>query len=114
MSLVTTLRQADIFYELTPTQLELVASICTEVTYNQGDIIFEEQTNGSEMYVIASGEVEIQINPALIDKVGVSEPQTISVLRRGQSFGEIALVDEGLRSARARGSAGHAPDHHPA
>lgn len=102
MSLVTTLRQADIFYELTPTQLELVASICTEVTYNQGDIIFEEQTNGSEMYVIASGEVEIQINPALIDKVGVSEPQTISVLRRGQSFGEIALVDEGLRSARAR------------
>ncbi len=102
MSLVTTLRQADIFYDLTPTQLELVASICTEVTYNAGDIIFEEQTDGSEIYVIADGEVEIQINPALIDKTAVSEAQTISVLRRGQSFGEIALVDEGMRSARAR------------
>lgn len=102
MSVVTTLRQADIFYELTPTQLELVASICTEVTYNVGDIIFEEQTSGSEMYVIANGEVEIQINPALIEKDVESESQTISVLRRGQSFGEIALVDEGLRSARAR------------
>lgn len=102
MSLVTTLRQADIFYELTPTQLELVATICTEVTFNQGDIIFEEQSSGSEMYVIADGEVEIQINPALINKDALSEAQTISVLRRGQSFGEIALVDEGIRSARAR------------
>ncbi len=109
MSLVTTLRQADIFYDLTPTQLELVASICTEVTYNAGDIIFEEQTDGSEIYVIADGEVEIQINPALIDKTAVSEAQTISVLRRGQSFGEIALVDEGMRSARARSAQ---PDTH--
>lgn len=102
MSLATTLRQADIFYELTQPQLELVASICTEMTYNLGDIIFEEQTKGSEMYIIASGEVEIQINPSLIDKTVISDAQTISVLRRGQSFGEIALVDEGMRSARAR------------
>lgn len=102
MSLISTLKQADIFYELTPTQLELVASICTEVTYNVGDIIFEEQTSGSELYVIADGEVEIQINPALIGKDQHTEAQTISVLRRGQSFGEVALVDEGMRSARAR------------
>jgi CRP-like cAMP-binding protein len=29
-------------------------------------------------------------------------PQTIATLRRGQSFGEVALVDQGLRSASAR------------
>ncbi len=102
MSLVTTLRQADIFYELTPTQLELVASICTEQTYNAGDIVFEEGTSGGEIYVIGNGEVEIQIDPALIGKELTGEPQTISVLRRGQSFGEVSLVDEGRRSARAR------------
>jgi CRP/FNR family transcriptional regulator, cyclic AMP receptor protein len=34
------------------------------------------------------------------DKVG--GPQTIATLRRGQSFGEMSLVDEGLRSAGTR------------
>ena len=101
-SITTVLRQADIFYELTNTQLELVASICEEKHYQTGDIVFEENTRGDELYVIASGEVEIQVNPALIGGDSTTGPQTIATLRRGQSFGEVALVDEGLRSASAR------------
>lgn len=103
MSVVNTLKQADIFYELTNTQLELVASICAERTYQAGDIIFEENTPGDELYVIANGDVEILLDPSLIggnrDETGL---RTISTLRRGQSFGEVSLVDEGLRSAGAR------------
>jgi CRP/FNR family transcriptional regulator, cyclic AMP receptor protein len=102
MSVVSTLRQADIFYEFTLTQLELIASICTEQTYGEGEIVFEENTTGSELYVIVDGEIEIQVDPSLIGKRDASEPQTIATLRRGQSFGEVALVDEGNRSARAR------------
>jgi CRP-like cAMP-binding protein len=102
MSVISTLRQADIFYEFTLTQLELIASVCTERAYNTGEVIFEEQTSGSELYVIIEGEVEIQVDPSLIGKPASREPQTIAILRRGQSFGEVALVDEGLRSARAR------------
>jgi CRP-like cAMP-binding protein len=50
-----------------------------------------------------SGEVEIQVSPAVLGKPGVDGgPKTITTLRRGQSFGEVSLVDEGLRSARAR------------
>ncbi|MBN1966866.1 MAG: cyclic nucleotide-binding domain-containing protein [Anaerolineae bacterium] len=101
-SITTVLRQADIFYELTNTQLELVASICQEKAFQTGDLIFEENTRGDELYVIASGEVEIQVNPALIGVEQSGGPQTIATLRRGQSFGEVALVDEGLRSASAR------------
>lgn len=102
MSVVSVLKQADIFYELTGTQLELVASICTEQTYNAGAVIFEENTPGSLLYIIASGEVEIQVDPALIGNDASGGSQTIATLRRGQSFGEVSLVDEGLRSARAR------------
>ncbi len=102
MSIATVLRQADIFYELTNTQLELVASICEEKTYQTGDVIFEENTRSDELYVIANGEVEIQINPSLIGGQDSGTPQTIATLRRGQNFGEVALVDEGLRSASAR------------
>jgi CRP/FNR family transcriptional regulator, cyclic AMP receptor protein len=109
MTLVPVLKQADIFYELSGTQLELVASICKEFIYKAGDIIFEENTPGTELYIIASGEVEIQVNPALVGKDSGQSIQTIATLRRGQSFGEVALVDEGLRSARARASQ---PDTH--
>jgi CRP/FNR family transcriptional regulator, cyclic AMP receptor protein len=102
MSVMAHLKQTDIFYEMTATQLELVASICSERTYQAGDVIFEENTTGHELYIIASGEVEIQVDPALVNPDDQGGSQTIATLRRGQSFGEVALVDEGVRSARAR------------
>ena len=101
MSIVSTLRQADIFYEFTFTQLELIASICTEYTFEQGGVVFEENSNGSELYVIAQGEIDIQVRPAVTSTRRSPEPQTIARLRRGQSFGEMAAVDQGVRSARA-------------
>ncbi len=102
MSIVV-LKQADIFYEFTNTQLELVSSITEERTYEPNEIIFEENTPGDELSVIADGEVAIQVNPSLLGKKDANlKAQTIATLRRGQSFGEVSLVDEGLRSARAR------------
>ena len=110
MSFVTILKQADIFYELSNTQLELVASICTDKMYQDGDLVFEENTPGSELCIIADGEVEIQVNPATLGKKDEGTGSyTIATLRRGQSFGEVTLVDEGLRSASARASQ---PDTH--
>lgn len=102
MSVVNVLKQADIFYELTNTQLELVASICSERHYQAEDIIFEENTPGTELYVIANGEVAIIVNPALVGKEERGGSFTIATLRRGQNFGEVSLVDEGLRSAGAK------------
>jgi CRP-like cAMP-binding protein len=104
MSFATILKQADIFYEVTPTQLELIAAICQERRCKAGDIIFEENAASDELYIIAQGEVDIQIDPALISGEETSPvgPMTIATLRRGQCFGEVALVDQGLRSATAR------------
>ena len=101
MSIIPTLKQTDIFLDFTPTQLALIESICAERSYGADDVIFEENTDGSELYVIIEGEVDIQVDPSLIGKPGRGRPQTIATLRRGQNFGEVALVDQGLRSARA-------------
>ena len=107
MSVVTVLKQANIFFELTTIQLELIGSICEERTYQTGDMVFAENTVGAELYVIANGEVHIQIAttaPGATPEANATNTdlRTIAVLRRGQSFGEVALVDEGRRSAAAR------------
>lgn len=104
MSFANMLKQADVFFELTPTQLELIASLCQERRCKTGDIIFEENSASDELYIIAQGEVEIQVDPALVGDESARHvgPVTIATLRRGQSFGEVALVDQGLRSASAR------------
>ncbi len=104
MSFDHLLKQADIFYELTPSQLELVAALCEERNCDTGEVIFEENEPSGELYIITQGEVEIQVDPSLVTDQTRSDliPVTIATLRRGQSFGEVALVDEGLRSATAR------------
>ena len=104
MSHDVVLKQADIFFEFTSQQIEKIASICDEKQYDMGELIFEENTGEDELYVIAHGEVEILIDPALVSDrpSSPSHPTTIATLRRGQSFGEIALVDQGIRSASAR------------
>jgi CRP-like cAMP-binding protein len=98
-NLVSFLKQSDIFYQFTPTQLEMVANLCREVSFAEGDIIFRENSSSKELYVIVQGEVDILFNSNEMDK---KSDTVIAKLRRGQSFGEVALVDEGLRSASAR------------
>ncbi|MBN1978086.1 MAG: cyclic nucleotide-binding domain-containing protein [Anaerolineae bacterium] len=102
---INILRQTDIFYDLTTPQLEMVAGLCSEAKYNADEMIFEENSASDELYVIANGEVDILVNPALVQSSSSGKsgrPLTIVTLRRGQTFGEIALVDQGLRSASAR------------
>ena len=100
---VNILKQADIFYKCTPQQLEIVAGLCREHTYQSNEIIFTEGSQSHELYIIAKGEVDILVDPNLVSEPSTSEYQPVSIatLRMGQSFGEISLVDEGLRSATA-------------
>lgn len=101
---VNILKQTDIFYKLNPTQLNLVANLCQERVYHAGEVIFPEGADSNELYIIVTGEVDIQVAPELLreEDETASTGVTIATLRRGQSFGEIALVDKGLRSATAR------------
>jgi CRP-like cAMP-binding protein len=90
---------AEIFNELTSEQYEQIYQICTEKLCTKGTVIVKENTPSTEIYIILEGEVEI-----VTDFGGPAggKERLIGILERGQSFGEIALVDEGLRSATVR------------
>lgn len=98
------LKQVDIFMDLRPEQLETISAICREKTFSGNEIIFKENTASDELYIILDGQVEILVDPGTLGVVreGTVRPSTIATLRRGQSFGEVALVDQGVRSASAR------------
>lgn len=103
-SFVNILKQTDIFHQFKPEHLEMIASFCQERTYLQGEIIFSEGSLSSELYVIVQGEIDILLDPNLVSDKPLPDAKSvvIATLRRGQSFGEISLVDRGMRSATAR------------
>jgi len=103
-NIINSLKQSDIFYQFSETQLQMVAHLCKEVTFLAGEIIFQENSDSKELYIIAQGEVDIIIKPSKVSLLGLLEEEEapIATLRRGQNFGEVALVDGGLRSASAR------------
>lgn len=83
-ALVGFLKQSDIFYQFTPTQLELVANLCQEVEFGNGDMVFQENSGSKELYIIAQGEVDILIHRG---PAGEEKKETVVArLRRGSIF----------------------------
>jgi len=68
--------------------------IASYETLQDGQIIFEEGSNGDWIYVVEEGEVEISKN------VG-GQKIIIETLKKNDVFGEIAYIDKTPRSATA-------------
>ncbi len=100
------LKESDLFYNLNASQLELVEEVCEECSFQAGDWIVRENSRDNELYLIVQGQVEILMDPELVSPGDGSKhpakPEVISRLFPGQSFGEMALVDGGVRSASIR------------
>ncbi|MBN1485866.1 MAG: cyclic nucleotide-binding domain-containing protein [Chloroflexia bacterium] len=100
---VTDLKQVELFEGLTEEQLPRIAAIGQEEHYVKDQVIFRENTPGNCMYIVLDGEIEIQVDPGILgeDQSQDKPPFSITLIRRGQNFGEVALVDQGVRSASA-------------
>ncbi len=104
-SIIAILAGAEIFEGLTQKQYELVTFICEPETFRKGTVLVHENDLSDDLYVIGQGGVEVLMDPSLVDQPRSgrqSEPAVLTELRDGQVFGEIALVDQGIRSATVR------------
>lgn len=92
MELVKLLRSIEMFAGLTEAQLQKLAALFERETFKEGTVLFEQGASGDRIYVVQDGFVEVV----------VGGEHTLVNLGPGQVVGEMALVDQGTRSATIR------------
>lgn len=95
MSMIPLLKRVQLFTALNDVDLAQVAAICTPFDVAPGQTVIEQNTTGNEMYIVASGTVEVFIQ-------GLHNARSLVLLGKGQVIGEMALIDQGYRSASVR------------
>ena len=85
---VEVLQRVPLFADLNRREVGHIARSFKERRFPKGETVVKEGSGGATFYVIDSGEATVS--------VGGDERET---LKRGDYFGEIALFDEGARSA---------------
>ena len=93
MSILQIMKRMELFQGLSDTQLQRVERISREEVYPKGQTICSQGDPGDALYIISKGQVEIVVQ----DRNGNTFPALY--LGEGQVVGEMALVDEGQRSA---------------
>ena len=86
----------DFFAGIPEEQLRLVASVARQRRFRAGQIIIEENSAADTFFIIRSGKVRIT------KRLETGEEMFLAEECEGGFFGEIALLDEGPRSATAR------------
>jgi CRP/FNR family cyclic AMP-dependent transcriptional regulator len=82
------IRQVPLFSSLDKKEVQGLASSMKERTFNEGDTVAKEGQSGIGFFIIGEGEAAVS--------VGGEERATLG---HGDYFGEIALIDDGARTA---------------
>lgn len=85
---------------LSAKELELLAKYSNEEHFHSGALIFGEGEEGHSLYIVLRGKVRIS---RMVPGMG---EECLSILDRGEVFGEMALIDAQPRSADARAHTG--------
>jgi len=99
----TYLAQTDLFDNLTEEQLDKIEAITEAALLPKDIVLIEEKEISDALFIIASGSVNIWLNPSIVSaEHETADSMLVAELVSGQVFGEMALVDQGMRSATAQ------------
>ena len=89
------LGQVDIFEGLSADQLAPLAEQLRRRRYERGEVVFHQDDPGDRMHIIVEGRVRISLDS------DDGREKDIALLKSGECFGEMALLDGSNRSANA-------------
>ena len=89
------LKKVPLFADLADDDLKKLCKSIEEVKLLKGETLFEEGAPGDRAFVIRDGEIEII-------KKSRGREVLLATRESGEVFGEMALVDQGMRSATAQ------------
>jgi CRP-like cAMP-binding protein len=87
------LRSAYLFRNLAPEELEPFLKVARYRSYSPNEMVIAEEETGEDLFLILSGSVRV------IKGRSQEYEQVIGMLREGEFFGEMALIDRMPRSA---------------
>jgi CRP-like cAMP-binding protein len=87
------LKGVQLFSGVRDRELKRLANVMRESRFNEGDVIATEGRSGIGFFLIEEGNASVSLHGEIIRTLGP-----------GDHFGEIALIDEGPRSASVTAS----------
>jgi CRP/FNR family transcriptional regulator, cyclic AMP receptor protein len=89
------LKKVYLFNDLTQPELEKILKLAYEKKFEKETAIFQEGEIGDAFYIVTEGQIRIS---TMVPGVG---EEALKVMRPGEYFGEMALIDDFPRSAAA-------------
>lgn len=89
------LQRSPLFRGLAPPALERIAALATQRHYGEGEIVCSQGDPGDALHAVVTGRIRISSGAADGREI------FLNIMEPGDSFGEIALLDGGTRTASA-------------
>jgi CRP-like cAMP-binding protein len=89
------LQRSPLFRGLTPPALERIAELAGQRSFRNGEIVFSQGDPGDALYAVVTGKIRISAGAA------DGREMFLNIMEPGDTFGEIALLDGGTRTASA-------------
>ncbi len=89
------LQRSPLFRGLPAPALEQIAGLATQTRYRAGESVFRQGDPGNAIYAVVTGRIRISAGTA------DGREMSLNIMEPGDTFGEIALLDGGTRTATA-------------
>lgn len=90
------LKEISLFRNLKPAEHKIIAMTMRHVIYEAGEVVVKEGDEGDDAYIVYSGAVEV------FRTLPGGKAVSLNILGAGEMFGELALFEDGLRTASVK------------